>query len=201
MVRLTRAEQVEKNREAVLDAAYRVFVDRGYAGAGIEAIAEAAGFSRGVVYSQFGSKADLFLALLDRRIEARAAQNRRAADGRWGADALSSLLEATHRDAVENRGWAEVLVEFRVVAGREPDLARRYRAAHTRTIEHLAAVLRTAHGEAAPGPGVLRRQAEFVLAFGAGFTLERMNDEDALPFEQASTMLARALGLDRGGTT
>jgi AcrR family transcriptional regulator len=35
----------------------------------LDAIADEAGFSKGVVYSRFGSKADLFLALLDRRIE------------------------------------------------------------------------------------------------------------------------------------
>ena len=48
--RLRRAEQVERNREMVLEAARRVFIDRGYAGASLEAIAEEAGFSRGVVF-------------------------------------------------------------------------------------------------------------------------------------------------------
>ena len=70
--RLSRAEQVERNRERVLDAAREVFLERGYAGATLEAIAEAAGFSKGVVYSQFAGKPDLFLALLERRIDQRA---------------------------------------------------------------------------------------------------------------------------------
>ena len=67
--RLRRPEQTERNREVVLSAARRVFLDRGYVGATLEAIAESAGFSKGVVYSQFGSKADLFLALLEERID------------------------------------------------------------------------------------------------------------------------------------
>ena len=67
------------NRASVLAAARRVFLAKGYAGATLEAIAEEAGFSKGVVYSQFGGKADLFLALLDARIDERAAQNERVA--------------------------------------------------------------------------------------------------------------------------
>ena len=59
--RLRRAEQVERNRDLVLAAARRVFLSRGYAGETLEAIADEAGFSTGVVYSQFDSKADLLL--------------------------------------------------------------------------------------------------------------------------------------------
>ena len=52
-----------------------MFLARGYGKATVEAIAEDAGFSTGVVYSQFGSKAVLFLALLERRIDERAERN------------------------------------------------------------------------------------------------------------------------------
>ena len=67
--RLSRPEQVHRNRGLVLEAARRVFLERGYAGATLEAIAEEAGFSKGVVYSQFAGKPDLLLALLEARIE------------------------------------------------------------------------------------------------------------------------------------
>jgi AcrR family transcriptional regulator len=49
-------------------------------------IAEEAGFSKGVVYSQFASKADMFLALLEARIAERADQNERLAAGLDGKD-------------------------------------------------------------------------------------------------------------------
>src|SRR5207249_240036 len=77
--RLSRSEQVERNGGRVLEAARRVFLAKGYAGASLDAIAEEAGFSKGVVYSQFDSKADLFLTLLERRIGERADQNERIA--------------------------------------------------------------------------------------------------------------------------
>ena len=77
---MSRDEQVERNRRLVLEAARRVFLARGYASASLDAIAEEAGFSKGVVYSQFDSKADMFLALLEARISERAEQNEQLAE-------------------------------------------------------------------------------------------------------------------------
>ena len=71
---------MERNRRLVLEAARRVFLARGYASATLDVIAEEAGFSKGVVYSQFDSKADMFLALLEASISERAEQNERLAE-------------------------------------------------------------------------------------------------------------------------
>src|ERR1700677_3877481 len=92
--KLSREEQVERNRRLVLEAARRVFLARGYASATLDASAEEAGFSKGVVYSQFASKADMFLALLEASISERAEQNERLAerlDGRQLAMAVPDL--------------------------------------------------------------------------------------------------------------
>jgi AcrR family transcriptional regulator len=53
--RLSRAEQQQRTRAALLDAAGEVFAERGFQGASVEAIAERAGFSRGAFYSNFSS--------------------------------------------------------------------------------------------------------------------------------------------------
>src|SRR5262249_32675835 len=79
-----------------LDAARRVFLDRGYGGATVDAIAEEAGFSKGGVYSQFGSKADMFMALLERRITERAAEKERVAAGKSPSEAAREPLLAAH---------------------------------------------------------------------------------------------------------
>src|SRR5687767_9040136 len=92
--RMSRAEQVERNRALVLDAAREVFIARGYAGATLEAIAEEAGFSKGVVYSQFAGKPDLFLSLLEHRIDERAATNAELARGAAGMAGLVQLLRS-----------------------------------------------------------------------------------------------------------
>ena len=64
---MTRAERRAQTRAALLDAAARVFVDRGFAGASVEAIAAEAGYTRGAFYSNFATKEELFVALLQER--------------------------------------------------------------------------------------------------------------------------------------
>src|SRR5438876_9149012 len=66
--RLTRTEQRERARERLLEAAARMLSRRGYHGAPVDAIAEEAGYTSGALYSHFGSKEGLFLALLEERL-------------------------------------------------------------------------------------------------------------------------------------
>lgn len=51
-------------KEKLLEQAVRLFAERGYAGVSLEDIAQAAGFTKGAVYSHFGSKEQTFLAAL-----------------------------------------------------------------------------------------------------------------------------------------
>ena len=194
--RLARAEQVQRNRELLLAAARRVFLQRGYARSSLELVADEAGFSKGVVYSQFGGKADLFLALLDRRIDERAEENERVARDLGGADAVRALLRVASRDAVSEQGWARLLVEFRSLAVHDPQLNRRYAEAHDRALRALADVLQQLHDRAGLQPQIpLRSMAELILALGAGITLERAADAQALPEEVLMATVPRALGL------
>jgi AcrR family transcriptional regulator len=194
-VQVPRAEQVERNRRLVLDAARRVFLAKGYDGARLDGIAEEAGFSKGVVYSQFESKADLFLALLDERIEERAAQNERRAARKHGREAMRALLRHFDRDARDEAGWARVLVEFRARALRDPELNRRYAEAHRRSVERLADLIERVHadddGELPASPFVI---AQFIFALGAGLTLERGVDPGALPTDDILAIFERAIG-------
>ena len=67
--RLTRRESQEQTRQRLLDMAVAVFAEKGFARTSVEEIAERAGFSKGAVYSNFTSKEDLALAVLERQIE------------------------------------------------------------------------------------------------------------------------------------
>src|SRR3954451_24579308 len=139
-MRLSRTQQVERNRGLLLDAARAVFLERGYPGATLDAIADEAGFSKGVVYSQFAGKADLFLALLERRITDRAEQNARLVE-EAGGDALRTLLRHFARDSTVEAGWARLLIEFRAVAARDRRLGERYSSLHGLTVSRLSDTL------------------------------------------------------------
>ena len=69
-----RREKREEVRSRLVAAAVGVFSERGYEGASLERVAEAAGFSKGAVYSNFSGKDELFFELvsahIDERIEA-----------------------------------------------------------------------------------------------------------------------------------
>jgi AcrR family transcriptional regulator len=60
-----RQEQARENRRRVLDAANRLFLDRGYAGTAMPEIARAAGVSVQTVYKTFANKATLLKAVFD----------------------------------------------------------------------------------------------------------------------------------------
>ena len=100
------------------------------------------------------------------------------------------------RDKVAEQGWARLLVEFRMVAARDPDLNARYATLHRQTRERLASVLRRLHDGVSLEPMLpVESMAEFILAVGVGTTVERAADPAALADEDLMLILPRALGL------
>src|ERR1700742_749071 len=59
----------DDTREKLFEAAAKVFEEQGIGGASIEAITAAAGFSRGAFYSNFDSKDELIIAMLEDHVE------------------------------------------------------------------------------------------------------------------------------------
>ena len=63
--RLTREESRARTRAKLLESARQVMAREGYEGASVDRIAEEAGFSKGAFYSNFNSKEEIFLELLE----------------------------------------------------------------------------------------------------------------------------------------
>jgi AcrR family transcriptional regulator len=63
-----RKQQASQTRMRILDAAQRLFAERGYAASTVEAIAAAAGVAVDTVYAAFGSKRGVLQALLNVRV-------------------------------------------------------------------------------------------------------------------------------------
>src|SRR5687768_14502723 len=62
--RLTREESKARTRQELLRAASRLFLRNGFVATSLADIAEEAGLTKGAVYSNFESKEDLFVAVL-----------------------------------------------------------------------------------------------------------------------------------------
>jgi AcrR family transcriptional regulator len=63
--RLTRAESQERTRARLVDAATSLFLRDGFRATTLEQIGEEAGFTRGAVYSNFASKTEIGIAVID----------------------------------------------------------------------------------------------------------------------------------------
>lgn len=121
--RLTREEQKAKTKERLLDAAEEVFKEAGLAAASIERISERAGFTRGAFYSNYSSKEELYVELMQRRaydyyheLLARTPGELSQREAlRWGAE------EVRERYADPEGRWLFTLwLELLAVASRNP---------------------------------------------------------------------------------
>ena len=172
--RATRAERKAATREALLDAGHTVFVRDGFHGASLDRVAAEAGFTKGAVYAHFATKADLFLAILERRVDHRVtAQETAGAKADDFDEMVSQATEQWGPVMREDSAWSLLLIEFWVHAARDPDLRARVAEQHQRThdsIAHLVGQVRERSGEplALPDDDV----ATMVMAVGNGLNLD-----------------------------
>ena len=195
--RMTRRESKAATRTELLDAGREVFVERGYHAASLELVAGAAGFTKGAVYSAFGSKGRLFLAVYEREIDRRwrAVEQdveRALRSGEPVAAGSRSARDFFARQRAE-RPWLLALLEFRLHAARDAELNAAYAALHHASVERLAAVLVRATGSTAEAA---LETAVAMLALGNGFVLEHLvlpDDATEERYVRASEAVVEAL--------
>src|SRR5436305_13048614 len=92
-----------ERREAVLDAALDEFALHGLGGASTEAIAAKAGISQPYVFRLFGTKKDLFTAVINRCFRETLDLFQRAAEGERGKAALEAMGNAYVNELLPDR--------------------------------------------------------------------------------------------------
>lgn len=120
--RLTRDERRAQTRERLLDAAAEVFNRLGYHRASLEAVAEAAGFTKGAVYSNFATKGELFTALLSRYTDQRLAIQAGILEKASLEQLADYAGEMIRQQAAEESSWDLLQIEFWLAAMRDPRL-------------------------------------------------------------------------------
>lgn len=190
--RLTRSEAAAETRGLLLTAARGVFVHRGYEAASIYEIAETAGYTIGALYSQFGGKAGVFLALMDdhfdkqlRELSARlAADSESGASVRVGGEFWAEFLEREPELVV-------LFIEFWSASMRDEDVRERLAGSYHRLRSALAELVdRTARGANVELPASPTEVAIAMDALIDGFALHRLADPDRVPAD----LVTRALG-------
>jgi|SRR5579872_738554 len=87
-------KSAEERREEILDAAIEEFAVHGLHGASTEEIAKRAGISQPYVFRLFGTKKDLYVAVVARCFRQTLELFQRAAEGKRGEEALKAIGEA-----------------------------------------------------------------------------------------------------------
>ena len=180
---LTPERRRQQTREHLLAGAAQVFATRGFHGATLDEVAALVGFTKGAIYSNFKSKDDLFLALLESRyaqgmtslrefLEA-AEQPHQAADFR--ARVAGELDDAVTRD------WGSLYQEFLVYALRNPEAKEKLADLERADVQSLAALIaaeRKKHG--IEDVHSVEHAARFVVALMRGLFTMRLIETAAV---------------------
>jgi AcrR family transcriptional regulator len=182
--RLTRAEQRERTRSALLDAAGRVIAARGLHGASIEAIAAEAGYTGGAFYANFASKEELFAELLEQRVFKMWGQillESSAVTGFPSARDVGKISAAINRHP--DTGWViQMWLEMMANARRDERFreiaAGLWREARAMSVSLMAAAYAAA-GREPPAP--LEHLVTAMMALETGLSLQHYADPEAVP--------------------
>lgn len=170
-----RAAKADDRRRRVLDAARKLFTERGFHAASVAQIAEESGVKVGQLYRDFESKEDIVAALAAADVEVFLDESTlRAAVLAGDLGAIESwvlrFLESTETDA-ECALLAEVFAE----ATRNPRVGQILHSIDTRLHQSLMTALHAI----APGErsgDALERLADLILALGSGTWYRRIAD-------------------------
>ena len=165
---MPRPPNTDRRRQQIVDGLARVMADRGYAKATIQAIAEAAGLTPGLVHYHFESKQEILLALVERL--ASVVRARLDTDNRDPGRQLSSLIDAlvgTER-GIEGEAvacWVVIGAE----AARQPEVRELYESLIRELVEALTHAFRTAFHKKGRSDDTATQAAVAVVAAIEGF--------------------------------
>jgi AcrR family transcriptional regulator len=185
--------------EKLFEAAARVFEEQGIGGASIESIAAAAGFTRGAFYSNFKSKDELIIAMLEDHVEQTVRRNLDLlAQHANLADFIDALkhMDRSRQDPLGRSPLLhmEMILFVARAEKRRPELAKRLRARRNLVTEIVET---TRKNSGRNGTLDAAWTAAIVLALEDGFRLHRLIDPETTPadsFLRAIGDLQRTIG-------
>jgi AcrR family transcriptional regulator len=186
--RLSRKEKQAETRERLLDAAVRVFLRRGLQGSSVEEIAAEAGFTRGAFYSNFKSKEELFVELLQDRVYrqyAEMADEAQARPGtprerlRWGIERVRDVQKG------EAGGWLfRLWLECLTQAARDEGFRELAATFWSGNRAVLAENVKTTFKEIGSKPPLRAKQiATAMIALDVGLAVQHLVDPDEVPLD------------------
>jgi AcrR family transcriptional regulator len=138
-----RVRDPELTLERLIDAALTLFGEAGYERATIDRIVAGAGYSKGAFYAHFKSKEELFLFILERRLQHNLARVKALCRMEGSARAwLERVLRTLLNFSAESKGMRSLSMEYMANGMRHPEIGRRISAMHARWRDLFAQTLR-----------------------------------------------------------
>ena len=132
----------EANRARIVKAAIDEFAARGFKGASMDAIAARTHTTRALINYYFGSKEQLYIAVLEQVYgEIREAEGKLDLDHLEPEDAVRRIVEFTYHYYVEHQGFVRLVVAENQARGRHLRKSRMMRTLNRPIIERLARVI------------------------------------------------------------
>src|SRR4051812_12227792 len=193
----------EQTRDRLLTAASSVFAERGYDGASLDHVAAAAGLTKGAVYSNFGSKEDLFYALMQQRIGERLDLVAKAAGQHQTIDQIGADVGGGLRDLLTSqRDWQLLFIEFWAQAIRNDDLLRDFTEQRRRVRKLLGSIIDAVADQLGISVPLASDQlAAIVLGLANGLAMEQIADPEELDeslLAEGVRLLLRGMASDAG---
>jgi AcrR family transcriptional regulator len=173
MARMTRAQSQAQTRAQLVTTAKRLFFEDGYHPTSLEKVADAAGYSKGAVYSNFRNKDELCTAVLDEIRAERLGEVLEILARPDTPSRIDALGEWADR-VIGDPGWTSLEVEFAVHARRNEQLRADLAAGLGNILQMLSDGVESADNPDLKMPG--REAATTMLALGAGLGLLRSID-------------------------
>jgi len=190
----------DATREKLFEAAARVFEEQGIGGASIEAIAAAAGLTRGAFYSNFKSKDELIIAMIEDHVEQSIRRNLDLlAIHKDPADFIDALktMDRSLQDPLGRSPLLhmEMILFVARAEKRRPDLAKRLRARRKLITDIVETTSKNSGSNRSLNPAWT---GAILLALEDGFRLHRLIDPETTPadsFLRAIGDLRRTMGI------
>jgi AcrR family transcriptional regulator len=184
--RRTKAARAQKagSRDRLIEAAGRVFSERGYREASVDDVAAAAGVSKGAVYWHFETKEDLLHAVIEERVRDRTeALLARLAEAPTDTDAGHEVGDRYMRLLTKERELVLLMNEYWSLAVRNPELRKRYSERQRARRDALARALQVRQEHmGTPDVGLPTEEAATAfLALASGLAMQRLIDPEAVP--------------------
>ena len=140
--RVIRTRDPERTKASILAAATAEFSARGFAGAGIDAIASRSGANRRMIYHYFGSKRGLWLAVLEAAYErARTSELKLDLDRLSPEEALRRLVTFTFDSFIGERTFINLLNSENLHQARHLKESERVKEMHSPLIGMISTIV------------------------------------------------------------